>query len=308
MYSERLNNEIIHIRRHERLVTAAESYVDGYVGFSIRHNNISKLVSEDIKYLLALKATELCSHPEMGASFTKAQIQAFASKHGIATSNRVSAIIDLAIKCGYFKVEKSGADRRENLLVPTEQFRSCMIASASIHLTPLSILFGEQYEKMDGEIGHISRRAIDVYFGCAIFKNQNDALGLFTKRDSGYAILMKLLQVSRVFSEQPSKIFALPFTRLSRTFGVSRAHVQKLFHAAEQARLISIRAKGGKEIEIHPRFIKVSCNLIAAVLAIAKVAADLSAMRRYPMSIHVTAMPDELFAYGNASSTRASRI
>lgn len=276
LYSEYLYREIIRIRHHDHLNMALTNYLHNYLTFSTQNQNITKLASEDVKFLLALKATELCTHPENGPYFTKAQIQTFARNYGIATPNRVSAIIDLAIRSGYLTIQETKQDRRKNPLVPTEQFQKCIASSAALHLTPLSILFGERYADINCEISDTARLAIDIYFEATIFHGQRTMAKLFVQRDAGYVILVKLLLVSKIFTEQPSSIIALPFARVSRAFGVSRAHVQKLFQLAERAGLISIRAIGGKEIEIRPRLIKISRSIIIVAIATAKTAIDLS--------------------------------
>lgn len=276
MYSRILYREISQMRGHPKLDEALENYVENYLNFSMRGHNISKLASEDIKYLLALKITELCTDPVASRYFTKAQLQAFAREHAIATQNRVSAIIDMAVRSGYLTVEQSPHDRRQNPLVPTARFFRCLTASATLYSSSLTILFGVQYSEIQHAMASISRHATDIYFECMVFRQRNTTARLFIKRDGGYEVLMKLLQASQLFSCCPYRVVNLPFSKLSRSLGVSRAHIQKLFRAAEEAGLIVVKTAGGKEIEILPRLDKVARDMIIIALAIAKVAVDRS--------------------------------
>lgn len=83
---------------------------------------------------------------------------------------------------------------------------------------------------------------------------------------------MKILQTARHCHHKQA--IALSFSQLSRNFGVSRAHVQKMFQAAHDAKLIRLQAPGGKEIEIMPLLERLSRNMIILSLAIAKGAID----------------------------------
>lgn len=279
MYSNILYDEVRFFRQHPNLNEALTLHIDSYLNGFARSELITKLASEDIEYLLALKTVALGFNEGTAKSFTKAHLQSFAKTYAIATPNRVSSLVDIAIHTGYLTGQRSQTDLRENLLTPTKKFEECAYSGLQPYLQPLNLLFENAYDHLSSDraaIAQISACALHVYSLNFPIRQRSPCIVVFTRRDAGYQILLKILQASGSYTDSPDGIISLPFFRLSRAFGVSRGHVQKLFQAAETAGLLRIRASGGKEIEILPSLRKIARDTIVCSLAIAKMAFDLT--------------------------------
>jgi len=274
-----LYDEVRVFRQHPHLNEALTVHIDSYLNGFARSEFITKLASEDIEYLLALKTVALGFDEGTVKSFTKAHLQSFAKTYAIATPNRVSSLVDIAIHTGYLTGQRSQTDLRENLLTPTLKFEKCAYSGLQPYLRPLNLLFENAYGHLSSDraaIAQISAYALHVYSLNFPIRQRSPCMVVFTRRDAGYEILLKILQASNSYTDHPDVVISLPFFRLSRTFGVSRGHVQKLFQAAETAGLLRIHAKGGKEIEILPSLQKIARDTIVCSLAIAKMAFDLT--------------------------------
>ncbi|MBJ6134424.1 hypothetical protein JAU75_16400 [Ochrobactrum sp. Q0168] len=277
MFSNILYDEVQNFRQHPDLNKALVLHIDSYLNGFAHRELITKLTSEGNKYLLALKTVALCFGNGNYDSLTKADLQTFARAHAIASPNRVSALVDVAVYSGYLTVQRSQNDSRQNLLTPTEKLEQCAIAGLQPYLEPLNLLFAGIYDHLSTDrsaIADISNYVLQMYFQNSPSRQRESTLSLFISRAAGYGIFLTILRASAIFTYHPKVIVSLPFSPLSRTFGVSRSHVQKLFQAAERAGLLRMHIQGGKQVEILPRLRKIAQDTIISSLTMAKIAFD----------------------------------
>lgn len=95
----------------------------------------------------------------------------------------------------------------------------------------------------------------------------SETISYFLKRDGGFEILMRIIQSSQTLSDLPIKSFSLPFNELAGSLSVSRSHVQKIFAATEAFGLTSLHEKGGKLIEVTPKFQGLAVEALSRVIA-----------------------------------------
>lgn len=244
LYHERIHKEILKIKQSQKTDLALQYYIRQQVNLFTKTRFLSKLLAEDTKYLIALKTVALQSGRIPATPITKTQLQSFAKKHKLATPNRVSAIVNVAIHKGVFSSKKSLDDRRIHNLTTTEQFNRQKIFSFLNYKHTLDIIFPELYaDKIinDRAISLISEKSLEIYFASRNFYKGTPAVDTFIKHDAGYPIMMKILHDSLKCKGQQERYISLPFWQLSRLFGVSRAHVQKMFQRAHDLKLINIK-------------------------------------------------------------------
>ncbi len=270
MIYENLHQNIIKIKFSKNVNCAIFNHIDNQIDFFEKNKLLSKLISEYKKYLISIKIASLLK--DNSSSFTKTRLQLFTSDKQLATPNRTSAIIDTAIHLGFLTSKPSATDRRHNTLSATEKFHKIKNDQIKINKKSLNLIFPSIDIESNADIPSISEKYLEIYFGSSLFYKNNSAINIFLKREAGYPILLKILQTARNCHHKQA--IALPFSQLSRNFGVSRTHVQKMFQAAHDAKLIRLQAPGGKEIEIMPLLERLSKNMIILSLAIAKGAID----------------------------------
>ena len=267
---EKLHQDIRKIKFSANVNYAIYNHIDNQIDFFEKNKLLSKLISEYKKYLISIKIAELLK--DSSASFTKTRLQFFTSDKQLATPNRTSAIIDTAVHLGFLTSKPSVTDRRHNSLAATEKFYKIKNDQININKKSLNLIFPSIKIESNTNNSSIPEKFLEIYFGSSLCFKNNSAINIFLKREAGYPILLKILQTARHCHHKQA--IALSFSQLSRNFGVSRAHVQKMFQAAHDAKLIRLQAPGGKEIEIMPLLERLSRNMIILSLAIAKGAID----------------------------------
>lgn len=271
MIYEKLYQNIKAIKCSKNIDYAIYNHVINQIAFFEKNKFLSKLISEYKKYLISIKISALLKSDS--SSFTKTNLQIFTSDKQLATPNRTSAIIDTAIHLGFLISKPSINDRRHNILSATEKFYKIKDEQINHNKKTLNLIFSNIKIDSTTKSAYISENYLDIYFRTTLLYRPKSELHVFLKREAGYPILLKILQATR-HCPHHNKVISLPFSHLSRSFGVSRAHVQKMFQAADDAKLIRLQTTGGKEIEVLPRLEKLSRNMIILSLAIIKGAID----------------------------------
>jgi hypothetical protein len=81
----------------------------------------------------------------------------------------------------------------------------------------------------------------------------------FVERDGGYLVLLLLIRAA-----DDRRHVSMSYGALARLAGASRTQVRLLIEDAERAGLVSLWARGGRHIEIHPRL----CELVDCWIAV----------------------------------------
>jgi DNA-binding MarR family transcriptional regulator len=176
---------------------------------------------------------------------------------GLASGRHVDDLIGRLCAVGHMELRPSDQDRRVRILNPTEKLRAHDRDWLAAHYAPLTVLYPEHdygpVMRRDPNFQKVHRRTCVPFMplGAKLLLAVPDML-LFLDRAAGYMVLAALLQAALAQPDHPHA--AVPYADIGDRFGVSRTHVRRLLAAAEKAGLVKLQARGGRRVEILPRF------------------------------------------------------
>jgi DNA-binding transcriptional ArsR family regulator len=176
---------------------------------------------------------------------------------GLASGRHIDHLISRLCAVGYMQLLPSDRDRRVRILKPTEKLSAHDRDWLAAHCAPLAVLY-PQYDyhlvmRRDPEFHAVHRRESMRFLPLAakILMSLPDTL-LFFNHAGGSMVMSALLQAAS--SQQDYPHAAVPYADVGARFGISRTQVRKLLMAAEDAGLVKLHARGGRRVEILPRF------------------------------------------------------
>jgi hypothetical protein len=134
------------------------------------------------------------------------------------------------------------------------------------HYLPLQILYPDpgypQIMRRD-RLFQRAHRSIAYDFaghGAQILAGNPDML-LFLSRDVGAMVLMKLIQIAALESDETYE--GLSYAQIGERFGATRTHVRIMMQDAEKAGLVSLRGRGGRLVRLTPRVLRAFDRFVA---------------------------------------------
>jgi DNA-binding MarR family transcriptional regulator len=280
-------------RRHEELVrhplmpaavaAAASSAIALYQGNRL----LNALATDRVRFLLSIFCVYLDEQRNMdgsGEGLTVGRAKVLAAQLRLCSPGRVTAILALMRWGGYLAPAPKGADRRHNLLVPTErlidghrQRWQGQLGAAALVLPTL-----RQYLPKLQTYGGTAAFAVAQTRGFLSGTRMLDTveeMALFTDRDCGLLILFWIYVAGG--PEQPvhGRPIALSVSDIAARFSVSRAHVHRLLLEAEMQGMLRNRRGRRTEVELLPKLEELLHALMARIFRFnAHAAAQATAM------------------------------
>lgn len=271
------------IKKHPNFHRAFEYYAEMYTDVFENNFFLNKVASEDARYFITFELLNLHLNRDpndCSSGATLSRLQEFAARHYLAGSNRVLAHVSLMKHVAYIVETRNPLDRRVKRLEPTPVLLAILQSEFNNYLRILEMISDANYRlhsMTDGEfIGRVIMHGLNIYFqNCDLMKDM-PAMRLFTGKNGGYEILLKLLITKPTAFNGNSKIVSFPYATAADAFKVSRAHVRRLMVEAQDTGFVRLLKDGGKQLEILPALTDMVREYISVKFAIDKFAAAMA--------------------------------
>ena len=247
------------IVRHPRLPEARKAYLDAFLALYSGDPFIVRLLIESGRFMVYHIAAILEAGVDPARRETWPTIKRLKETmalFGFASDRHVDQLVARLCSVGFMELKPAAEDRRVRILSPSEKLRAHDRDWLAAHVTPLSVLYPDHdygpVMRREAQF-HALYRRVSVPFlplGAELLLSLPDSL-LFFNRAAGSVVEAALLQAAMAAPNYPHA--AIPYTDVGERFGVSRTHVRQLLEAAEQAGLVKLHARGGRQVEILPR-------------------------------------------------------
>jgi ribose transport system substrate-binding protein len=256
----------------EALGVFAHHYVEAFSGNLL----LSKIATEDARHLLcghmvALHYRREVDNPESGIVLRR--LQEFASEHNLCSKNRVASLVCLLKHADYLRPARRDGDKRVTRLAPTK------LAGGA--LRKFIVAFLKALDRLNDNDGLQSRldrderlpeaivaNAIEMYFDACAHLDAVPRMRLFSGRDAGYEILLRLWTTFDTTRSPVGQIVSFPYGLVGKTFGVSRAHVRRLMETAARRGYFDLCEEGGRAVEIRPSLVELVESFVSLQLAL----------------------------------------
>lgn len=279
-----LIDEAIALQAHPRFDEAIQVYAEIVLKNFRKLPFLARITSGEARYLLctAIAAYQYTQTPDvLETRATISRLQALAVRFGIASPNRIVAMLSLMQFAGAVRTTRSQADRRVKLVEFADSALAYGDKIGKGTLQPLQLL-ATQHDYLKGWEGGASFRG-RYYSECLRLYEQAPIVTaipeyeVFATQDAAGELRFRFwLALSGCAPDAPP-VVDLPFGQLARDFGVSRAHIRRLFERCQEIGLLKLHKPGGLETEFLPLFAEVLKAFTALEFALMKRAADFAA-------------------------------
>lgn len=255
----RLRLSFEQIVNHPDLPEARRAYLDSFFGVYGGDPFLIRLLLQAGRFFVfhaaaVLEAAQDTSQRETW--FTVAALKQQLAMFGYASARQVDHLVARLREVGFLEQRPAPGDGRVRLLATTERLRSHHTEWLAAHYVPLATLYPEH------DYGPVlSRNQAFHAIHCRsclpfnpvaarLMMTLPDSLLFFTHA-AGPLIQNALLKTAMDAADPNA---AIPYVEAGDRFGVSRTHVRNLMNAAAAAGLVRITGRGGRSIEILPRF------------------------------------------------------
>lgn len=241
-----------------RFVDARRAAIDRYLALYSGTPALNKLLVDGTRHVIIMFAVCLASQQrddDPATWLTMSKLQDVVTAYQVGSPGLVEAIVARMCDSGLMEAVPAPTDRRKKLLVPTEALIAHDLEMLAAIAVPCAIL-GEHPAfdlamARDRVLQRAHRIASVAAFGEALMMLvQHPEMMLFFHRDSGYIVLLSLLQSA--LTSPSGTVSTVAYQEIGDRFGVSRGHVRNLVEDAEQAGLMRIVAVGGAGVELLP--------------------------------------------------------
>lgn len=250
------------ILAHPRFTKARRTAVDSYLALYSGTPALNKLLIDGAKHVIIMFAICLAARqreeePETWLTLTK--LQEVVTAYQVGSPGLVESIVARMIDSGLMERVSAPRDQRKKLLVPTEALIAHDLDMLAALAQPCLVLgehpsFGLAVAR-DRSLQKAHRIfSVDAFGQALQMLMRHPEMMLFFHRDSGYLVLLSLLQSAMTSSS--GAISSVPFQEVGDRFGVSRTHVRNLVEDAERAGLMRVVAPGGSGVELLPALMK----------------------------------------------------
>ncbi|MCK1708332.1 sugar ABC transporter substrate-binding protein [Bradyrhizobium sp. 143] len=259
-------------RFEEALCVFARDYVEPFKGDPL----LSKIATDEARHLLRghivfLHYRRDIGNPESGIALHR--LQEFATMHGLCGKNRVAALIRLLRHADYLRPVRRDGDRRVMRLEPTELARGALRKFIVAYLKALDALNGDEslqsrFERDDRLPEAIVANTTEMYFDNCRILDAVPEMRLFSGRDAGFAILLRLWTMFDPTRSTTGQVVSFPYGSIAKYFGVSRAHVRRLMETAALEGYFVLHADGGRAVGIRPSLVELVKTYMSLHLAL----------------------------------------
>jgi hypothetical protein len=272
---ESLSREAERFRTHPAFPDAVRLYAERLLGIYDRQPLLNRLIREEARWLISGFALYLhfARDPcELTSGTTLGRLQALSVAHGLASPARVATLVALMRVGGFLVQTTTQTDRRARRLEPTEAMLAYARPWLAANLDAIRLLgpeagFHDQLDCDPDFIGRFYREAGTLFMSGVRVMDAVPDIRLFSGRDAGYMILLRLWLSDPDCAFPPRGPMALPYEEVARTFGVSRSHVRRLMEAAAAQGLVRLLADDGRAIEVLPPLVALFAECLALQLA-----------------------------------------
>jgi hypothetical protein len=247
------------ILSHPRLPQARRVYVERHLALYGRDPFLTRLLVESGRFLvhkvaLVLDAAQDPSRRETW--LTLGRLKREMAMFGLTSARQIDYLVARLRAVEFLDSVVPEGDRRLRVLKPTEQMLAHDREWLLTLLAPLSVLSPH----IDYGLSSRSDPALQVALGrmglrvlplSAKLLAANPDMLLFFNRAAGFMVITALVHAAMQDPDRPHA--PVPFGEVGDRFGVSRTHVRSLMAAAQRAKLVRVRARGGHFVEILPR-------------------------------------------------------
>jgi hypothetical protein len=211
----------------------------------------------------------LVMYVHVRGGITLTRVQEVCSVKPLASPGRAAAILALMKRNGFIRPDPGQNSRRERRYIPDPEFERVLRITLHDGLAALAVVEPEAAaaaERLDEEAFF---RAFLVRFGELILMVRETMLGtsFFSERDAGQHILYDILLSAQPGDDYPPKgQLKVSIKDLSRRYGVSRAHVFRMFRDAEHLGILVRDAKTQTAVLSEPTRIAVAGMTISALI------------------------------------------
>lgn len=247
------------IVNHPRLPEARKAYLDHFLKV-YDDPFLVRLLVEAGRFMVFHGAAvlEAAQDPARRETwFTVARLKEHLAMFGFASGRQVDHLVRRLCAVGFLEQHPAPADRRVRLLATTAKLRAHFGEWLAAHHTPLALLYPQHdYGPVfahDRDYLALRCRTSAPFIPVAarLMAGLPDTM-LFFNHAGGVLIASALLQAAMAAGDQPHA--AVPYADVADRFGVSRTHVRNLLEIAQTAGLVRLIGRGGRGVEVLPRF------------------------------------------------------
>ncbi|HZD91604.1 MAG TPA: hypothetical protein VE224_15995, partial [Pseudolabrys sp.] len=244
---------------HPRMPEARRLYVDRFLALYDRDPFLARLLIETGRFLVYHVAVILGAAQDLARRetwLTVGRLKRELAVFGMASDRHIDQLVARLCAVGFLKSAPAPDDGRVRILQPSETMLAHDRAWMAAHCAPLTVLgVHDDYApimRQDPAYQAANRRSAIPFlpFSGKLLALAPDLL-LFFDRAAGHMISATLLQAAMA---APDRHAALPYADAGERFGVSRTHVRELLLAAQEIGLVRLDGRGGRRVEILPRF------------------------------------------------------
>lgn len=275
------------LKRHPAFEKARNRVIANLVQLFRGDYLLSRLLLEEGRFttfqaILCLGANQNAEERETW--LTLGRLQTHLALSGLASRNRIEALVAIFERYGFLERRKIDGDLRISLLVPSTRMWSSDAAFLEAQIAPFALLenlpgsgsnkvavgaplgsgfavhptpiaFDPAAPAWSGRslgpvsAGHRSwRKSFAAHLPAFLgMRACHEAVMALAARDGGYLVFLLLLQEGL---SSGSAWISMPYETISESIGVSRTHARLLIEQAESLGLITLHARGGREIEL----------------------------------------------------------
>ncbi|HMK79068.1 MAG TPA: hypothetical protein VK438_05430 [Xanthobacteraceae bacterium] len=247
------------IVNHPCLPAARKVYLDRFLKVYDGNPFLVRLLIESGRFFVfqlaaVLEAAEDPARRETW--FTTSRLKQEIALFGFASDRQVDHLVRRLCAVGFLEHRQSPADRRVRRLATTAKLRAHFGAWLAAHYAPLATLYpqhdyGPVFDQDPAFHALHCRTGQPFNPAAARLMASLPDIMLFFSRAAGSLVMSALLQAAMESDEREAGV---PYADAADRFGVSRTHVRGLMEAAQAAGLVRLVGRGGRRVEILPRF------------------------------------------------------
>lgn len=269
-----------HAQFHAAVTLYAETVIKNFRKLPF----LARITSGETRYLLctALIAYNYTCDPDaLETCASVSRLQNFSTRFRLSSPNRIVAFLALLQFAGAVRITRSAADRRVKLV----NFTDAAIAHGDKMglgtLRPLQLLSPKHdhlkaWEKDPGFRGRYYSKCLQIYDTARIVRVFPE-IDMFSNQDAAGELKF------RMWLDLPAdgkSTVAFPYGQIAREFGVSRAHVRRVFENCQENGLLVLHKAGGLAVEFLPAFSQSLKAFVSLEMALMMHAADHAASQK----------------------------
>ena len=249
-------DEIVH---HPRMAEARRLYLDRFLAIYGDDPFMARLMIETGRFLVFSTAVVLAAGHDPARRdtwFTVGRLKReMAAGSGLTSDRQIDNLVARLVAVDFMATAPAEGDGRMRILTPGAAMLAHDRAWLAAHYAPLTVVsrFGDYAPVMGGDpayqVAHRRTTVAFLPFGGKLLATMPDLM-LFFNHAAGHMVSASLLQAAMATDDMHA---AVPYGDVGERFGVSRTHVRKILSEAQDAGLVRLHGRGGRQVEILPR-------------------------------------------------------